>query len=67
MTDHTLNGVPIAKCTQDALYAEYMAGLCLEAQSGLSDAQMARLSAIEALLVDSHEIAGTPPEPPPRS
>lgn len=50
MTEHTIKGVPLAKCTADDLYREYMAGMELEAREGLTVVQEERLLAIEKLL-----------------
>ena len=50
MSQHTINGVPLSACTQDDLYREYMAGMQIEADTGLSAEQEAKLLAIEKLL-----------------
>lgn len=52
---HTIDGVPLAQCTQDVLYREYMAGMELEARTGLTAEQEAKLLAIEPLLADMPE------------
>ncbi len=53
MTEHTINGIPLSACTIDDLYREYMAGMQLEADIGLTAEQGTKLLAIEKLLPDT--------------
>jgi hypothetical protein len=44
---HTIDGIPLAQCTADALYREWNAGMVMDASEGLSEEQRDRLIAIE--------------------
>lgn len=43
---HTLNGKPFSECTTEEIRKEWLAGMWLEAQDGLSEAQSSRMSAL---------------------